>query len=265
MSSPPPVILWLEDAQGDREAHELPGPGGDIRISVGDPGSHGAVWKIWARRKQRDVYVAIRSIGSYLKVSWHPGSPGSGWWLQWTSEHVRVNPQITDRVIDQWSQPAEVGESGWSKGFSMWTRHQDVVPAPDNESLPADLLWVPPPPEGYAMGLYVVIARPEDLSQRSANELRWVELKAVPWDAFSLVDRRVVLVVVSRDLVTDAVDRMIEDALARCESALGGGDQARTLLQEGPGITRMLVWASGPDGDRQTWDVAVPLPANAAV
>ena len=57
---------------------------------------------------------------------------------------------------------------------------------------------------------------------------------------------------------------MIEDALARCESALGGGDQARTLLQEGPGITRMLVWASGPDGDRQAWDVAVPLPANAA-
>ena len=83
---------------------------------------------------------------------------------------------------------------------------------------------------GNAMGLHVVIARPEDLSQRSANELRWVELKAVPWDAFSLVDRRVVLVVVSRDLVTDAVDRMIEDALARPgrQRRLGRPPRSRT-------------------------------------
>ena len=87
MSSPPPVILWLEDAQGNREAHELPGPGGDIRILVGDLAPTGRCGKIWARRKQRDVYVAIRSIGSYLKVSWHPGSPGSGGGCSGRREH----------------------------------------------------------------------------------------------------------------------------------------------------------------------------------
>jgi hypothetical protein len=251
--------LVLEDGQGNREAHDLPGPGGTIRISVGEPGCHGAVWKIWATRKKCDVYVAIRSIGGYQKVSWHPSSPGSGWWFQWTSEHVQANPQITDRVIDRWPQPAEIGESGWTKGFSMWTRHQDVVPAPDNESLPADLLWVTPPPEGYAMGLHVVIARPEDLSQRSASELRWVELKgpSFPFAGFSLADRRVVLLVVSRDLVTDAVNHMIEDALGKViESAPGGANQVRMLLQ-GAGVHRGLVWANGPDGDRQAWDVAV--------
>jgi hypothetical protein len=81
------------------------------------------------------------------------------------------------------------------------------------------------------------------------------ELKGRPCDGFTLADRRVVLLVASRDLVTDAANHMIENALARPESA---------LLQQGSGVTQMLVWANGPDGDRQAWDVAVPLPAGAA-
>jgi hypothetical protein len=264
MSSPPPVVLMQEDGQGNRKAHDLRGPGGEIYISVGDPDCHGAVWKIKGGRKKCDVYVFICSIGGDVKVSWHPESPGSSWWFHWDKQHVK-DGQITDRLIDTWSQPPEVGESGWAKGFSMWTRHQDVVPAPDNECLPADILWVPPPPEGYAMGLHVVIARPEDLSQRSASELRWVALKgARPFDGFTLADRRVVLLVVSGGLVTEAVNHMIENALARFESALEGADQARMLLQQSPGVARMLVWASGPDGDKKAWDVAVPLPAGAA-
>lgn len=263
MSSPPPVTLVLEDGQGNQEAHVLSGPGGTIRISVGEPGCHAAVWKIWAGPKKCDVYVAVRSIGGYQKVSLHESGD---WRFQWVAEdHAQKYAQTTDRVIDQWRQPSEMGESGWTKGFSMWARHQDVVRIPDNESLPADLLWVPPPPEGYAMGLHVVIARPEDLSQRSASELRWVELKgpSFPFDGFTLADGRVVLMIVSRDLVTDAVNHMIDDALAKAESALGGADQARILLQ-GAGSPRMLVWANGSDGDRQAWDVVVQLPASAA-
>ncbi len=108
------------------------------------------------------------------------------------------------------------------------------------------------------MGLHVVIARPEDLSQRSASELRWVGLKgpSFPFAGFSLADRRVVLLVVSRDLVTEAVNHMVGDAYAKTESALGGADQMRKLLQ-GAGVPRVLLWADGPDGGRQAWDVAV--------
>jgi hypothetical protein len=262
VSELPPVTLVLEDGQGNQEIHPLPGPGGEIRVSVGKPGRHGAVWKIWAGREKLDVYVAIRSIGGYQKVSWHPNSEGKDWWFQWTSEHIQANPQITQRLIDQWSQPPEIGESGWAKGFSMWTRHQDVVPAPDNEPLPADLLWVPPPPEGYATGLHVVIARPQELSQGSVGELRWIAMNGPFLGGFSLSDRRVVLLVASSNLVTTALNDEIKAAFAKFEPALRDADQVRTRTQ-GPGVHRMLVWGTGPDGERQAWDVAVELPANA--
>ena len=79
-----------------------------------------------------------------------------------------------------------------------------------------------------------------------------------------MADRRMVLLVVSRDAVTDAVNHMIEDALAKAESALGGAEEARELPQHGPGVPRMLVWADGPDGDKKMWDVAVQPPGKAA-
>jgi len=246
----------LDNGQGDQETVVLPGPGGTIRFSVGEQGRHAAVWKIWARPKKSDVYVAIRQLGSYQKVSMHPSSPGSSWWFQWTKEHMQANPQVAGRVIDRWPKPPEVGETGWTTGFSIWTRHQDVVPMPDDGSLPADLLWIPPPPEGHATGIHVVIARPNSM---------FVEVKgAVPVPGFTLADGQVVLLVVSRDVVTDEQNRMIEDALAKgIESAPGGADQARILLQNADS-PRMLAWGNGPDGERKAWDVAVEPPAAAA-
>jgi len=68
----------------------------------------------------------------------------------------------------------------------------------------------------------------------------------------------------SRDLVTDEVNHVIEDALAKAiDSAPGGADQARILLQAA-GAARMIVWADGPDGEKQAWDVAVEPLADAA-
>jgi len=123
---------------------------------------------------------------------------------------------------------------------------------PDDASLPAHLLWIPPPPEGHATGIHVVIARPRNL---------FVELKgALPVAAFTLADGQVVLLVESRDVVTDAVNHTIEYALAKViESAPGGADQARILLQAA-GLPRMLVWGDGPDGERRAWDVAIEPP-----
>ena len=256
MSSSPQVTIVLDGGRGNQEIGVLPGPGGTIRFAVGGQGRHAAVWKVWARRRKCSVYVAIRVLGRYQKVSLHESSDGgSDWRFQWTSEHMQANPQITDRKIDRWPRPPEVGETGWTTGVSIWTRHQDVVPVDDDESLPADLVWVPPPPEGYAVGLHVVIARPLNLS---------VELKGVSWPlaGFTLANGRVVLLVPSGELVTDETNHMIEDALAKTiESAPGGADQARIRLQARP--HRMLVWGDGADGDRKAWDVAVEQ-ANAA-
>jgi hypothetical protein len=257
MSSPGPVTLVLDDGHGCQETAVLPGPGGDIRFAVGEQGRHAAVWKIWARPKKCDVYVAIRHLGGYQKVSLHQSSQGSDWRFQWTSEHMQATPELTDRVIDRWQRPPQVGETGWTKSFSIWTRHQDVVPMPDDQRLPADLLWLPPPPEGYAMGIHVVIARPMNL---------FVEMKgSIPVAGFALADGQVVLLVASRHLVTDEQNRMIEDALAKViELAPGGADQVRILLQAAD-LLRMLLWGNGPDGERKAWDVAVEPSASAGV
>jgi hypothetical protein len=255
MSSPLPVTLVLDDGKGNQETAVLPGPGGTIRFAVGEADRHAAVWRVWARPKNSSVYVAIRSIGRYQKVSLHQSSQGSDWRFQWTAEHVQATAQISDRVIDRWHRPPEVGETGWTTGFSIWTRHQDVAPAPGAESLPSDVVWVPGPPEDYAMGIHVVIARPKNL---------FVEMKrSVPVAGFALADGQVVLLVASHEPVTDEVNHVIEDALAKViESAPGGADKARILLQAA-GSPRMIVWVDGPDGDKKAWDVAVEVP-NAA-
>lgn len=253
MASQEPIKFVLENKRGVQVTADLvPGAGAEIHFAIGEPDRHAAVWKIKAKRKKSDVYLMIRHVGTYQKVSLHPTSEGSKWWFQWTSEHMDADPQapkVDDREIDHWPKPPEAGETGWSTGLVIWTRHRDVVPAPKDESLPADMLWIPRPPEGHATGIHVVIARPKNLAVESKGGL--------PVAAFALADGQVVLLIESQDVVTDAVTRELERALAELnQSVAGGADQTRLLFEES-GQCRMLVWGDGPDGARRAWDVAL--------
>lgn len=247
MPTPPQVSIMLDDGKGNQHTEVLRGPGGTIRFAVGEPSRHAAVWKVWATPKNSSVYVAIRSIGGYQKISLHQNADGSDWRVQWTAEHMRENPQIGDRVIDEWDRPPEVGETGWRRGVSICTRHRDVVPAPSGESLPSDILWIPEPPDGYAMNVTVVVARPKNM---------FVDMKgAVPFDAFVLENGQVVLLAATRQEVTDELNAKIDSVVAQLIGAAGAALTERGV--ETPGALRALVWGNGPDGDRHAWDVVV--------
>jgi len=241
MSTPAPVTLVVDDGNGGQESLVLPGPGGEIRFTVGDIRHHAAVWKIWATKNNASVYAAIRVLGGRLKVSLHDGPNGPDYRIQWTADHVKANPALTNRIIDKWPRPPEIGNTGWTKGISIWVRHEDVVAAPDGESLPADVLFLPAPPEGQATGLHLVIARPTNL---------FVKPGGIPLGGITLADGQVALLVVSQSVVTDDTNRKIDDALAELVQSVTED------LDEGS-VYRSLVWSDGEDGDRQAWDVAV--------
>ncbi len=245
--------MALEGPGGYRETAVLQPVGGTIRFSIGEPGCHASIWKIWATKNNSSVYVASRSTGSYLKASLHPTREGYKWWFQWTSEHMRADPQVPQvdkREIDHWPNPSEVGETGWASSFSILTRHEDIVHTLDKPDLPAkNVMWLSGPPKGYATCIQVVLARPKNHAVEISN--------GIPVGAIALANRKVAFLIESRHLVTDQQNREIERAVANVTQALPeGADQSRILSQES-GQYRTLVWCDTPDGERQAWDVAI--------
>jgi hypothetical protein len=182
-----------------QESLVLSGPGRETRFTVGDSSHHAGVWKIWATKRNASVYAAIRVLGGQLKISLHDGPNGPDYWFQWTAEHTKANPELTNRIIDKWQRPPEIGNTGWMKGISIWVRHEDVVPAPDGESLPADVLFLPAPPKGHATGLPIIIARPTNL---------FVKPGGIPLGGITLADGQVARGRVHTQ-VADLLDRTV--------------------------------------------------------
>ena len=241
MSTPASVTLVVDDGEGGRERLVLSGPGGEVRFTVGDSSHHSGVWKIWATKTNASVYAAIRDLGGRLKVSLHDGPIGPDYRLQWTAEHEKGNPELVSRTIDKWPRPSEFGNTGWAKGVSIWVRNEDVAPAPGGESLPADVLFLPIPLDGRAIGLHIVIARPTG---------QFVKLRGMPLCGIMLANGQVALLVAPQAVVRNDTNRMVADALAKLmPSAIDRLDKRRT--------SRALVWSDGVDGTRQVWDVAV--------
>lgn len=243
MSSPEPVTLALRDEHGNSENVVLPGPGGTIRVVVGEPGRQSGSWRIGAPPTKFDVYIGVRAILGYQKWSLHESGDWRHAWL--TDERAAEFGKTDNRTIDQWRRPEEIGETGWIKGFSIRVRHQDLVDVPDPEKVPAGAVWIPSPPEGHLVSLHVVIARPD----------RWeIALTGLlPVDGFTLVDGRAVLLVVSVDRVTDEQNQMIETKLAEAMklAAEQGVDLAAAVAP------RAALSGHNAEGDRLVWDVAL--------
>lgn len=188
---PVKFTMWTDD--GDSETGELAGPGGIIRVAVGEPGRQSGIWRIWAPPNKSDVYIGVRAILGHQKWSLHESGD---WRHQWVSpEKAAAFGKVDGRVIDQWQQPAEMGNSGWTKGFSIRVRHQDLVDVADSPKAPKDTLWIPAPPEGRFIRLHIAIARPSDLAV-PLNGL-------IPFGGFTLIDGRAVILGVTVEAVTD--------------------------------------------------------------
>lgn len=214
-----------------------------MRFVVGEPGRQSSVWRIWAPKNKCDIYIAIRTIIGVQKWSLHQSGD---WRYQYlTDEIADEHGHGGGRIIDQWQQPDELGDSGWTHGFTIRVRHQDLVEVAEPAPVPADALWIPAPPEGQALSIDVVIARPD----RGLMELK----RMLPVPVFSLVDGRVVVLVCSMAPVDDVQEEMAAKAHDRIlEMAAARGMDVRAMA-----APRAAVSGNNSHGDRFVWDIAV--------
>jgi hypothetical protein len=244
MEPSPVTTLVLQDDEGNSTNLELGGPGGTIRVVVGEPGCESGVWRIWAPKAHSDVYIGIRTILGFQKWSLHESGK---WHFAWISDEKAS--QFTEgltRFIDQWDQPAEVGETGWTKGFTIQVRHQDLVDAP-SVAPPADTIRLPAPPDGHFVGIHVVIARP--------NQPMFTLKGARPFAGFTLADGRVLLLLLSVEPIADEANQMLDGIIAEFLK------QAPNELDLGPQrAVRMALHGHRDEGDRAVWDAALRRP-----
>jgi hypothetical protein len=244
MSKPQPVTLRITDSKGNVTNEFVQGPGGTIRFGIGEPGRRSGVWRIFAPSNKSDVYIGIRTILGYQKWSLHESGD---WRHQWVTEEMAEEfTGSSDRIIDRWRQPAEVGATGWTRGFAIRARHQDLVTAPDaGAGKPADTLWLPAPPEGRAAVVQVVIARPDQVE---------VTLHGmVPFAGFTLAGGRVLLLIFTHEALTDEQNRMVDGAIAK---AIRMAPADKLNAADNP---RGLLIGNNDDGDRGVWDCAIPV------
>jgi hypothetical protein len=244
MPSFEPMWLKVWDDHGNPHDLPVPGPGGTVRVVVGEPGKQSGVWRIWSPPNKFDVYVGVRAIVGYQKWSLHESGD---WRFQWVNDERAAEYGASgNRVIDQWHRPAPVGETGWTRGLAIRVRHQDLVDVANPEKVPAETLWIPAPPEGHMVGLHVVIARP--------NEQPITLTNVKPAAGFALVGGLAMLLLASVDPLTDENDQTITDAIAQAIQLA----HARGIDLASAVAPRAAIGGNNSDGERFVWDVAIP-------
>ena len=239
-----PVTLALRDDDGNAENIVLPGPGGTIRVVVGEPGKQSGAWRIWAPANKSDVYIGLRAILGDEKWSLHESGD---WRHQWVTDEKASEFGTTDsRIKDQWQQPDEVGATGWTRGFAIRVRHQDLVEVADPEKVPAGALWIPSrPAERQLSGARG--DRPPGFGGEIALPA------SVPLGGFTLLTGGAALLLVSVEQVEDKHNQMIAAALTQGirQARENGVDLAAAVAP------RAALSGYNTQGERGVWDVAV--------
>jgi hypothetical protein len=190
---------------------------------------------MWAPATKNDVYLAARGLAGEQKFSLHE----SGDWRQQFLTPEKAEKYGHDqRIVDQWEQPAEEGDSRLTLGFTVRIRSQDMADYPERK--PAkDVIWLPAAPEGKAAVVHVVISRVQDLAVNLGQ--------MIPFAGFSLVDGRAALLFLQfQDIPAASNDQV--DALIREVASKIDFDVMTT--------PRMLLHGNNEHG-RFVWDVAL--------
>lgn len=241
-SAPLSTRVWRPGGTVD---FTVPGPGGTARVCVGDRhGPHSSVWRVWANRNTSDVYIAARDIATVQKWSLHESGD---WRNQWeTRQYAMHVSKSEDRVIDRWTQPAELEDIGWTQGFHITVRTEDLVDYGDGDDLPASIIWLPAPPADRYLTIHVMIARADRLDA----EIQGVQ----PFYAFSLANGKVVVLTVClppRCAEDDAEIQSMFDQVTRHPKAV-----EKLRRNRAPRATATTVDLE--TGGRGVWDLAVP-------
>ncbi|HZO29109.1 MAG TPA: hypothetical protein VFH48_24310 [Chloroflexota bacterium] len=243
------VTLVTEPGDGRRVVEPLPGPGNPLRIAVGEPGFQSSVWRVWANKKldgdgvSHSVYVGIRDLLGFQKYSLHRCE----WFFQALGDHAKAQiSRSGTRVLDRWPRPPEFAP-GWTKGVSIWIPERDVIEAPElRHSYAADdVLWLPKPKPGHAVGIHVVLAKPNHGT---------VELSgAVPVAGCTLLNGECVLVLVGMRAMNAESQAWLGVMRKSALFQLGrAGIKVPTTAS-----TRLMLHGYDSDGNRMAWDLAV--------
>jgi len=237
-----PMTLSLWTADGQQHDVVLSGPGGVVRFCVGDPaGSHSAVWRVWANRNTFDVYVTARDIADTQKISLHETGDWRHQFLN--SELAQKYTDQPNRILDQWQEATEHGDSRMTLGYSVRMRTQDL--GDFRETFPKELVWVPAAPVGKAIAVHIVFSRVHDQPVNMGG--------MVPIGGFTLVDGRAVLLLAEVFEVPAEVSADVDARIA--------------LVQKDPRVVgathpRMAMHGSNEHG-RFSWDIALkPMPCD---
>lgn len=236
------MTLSLANDDGELARKDISGPGGELRVGVGDPARRSAIWKVWANKSKSDVYVAARGLGATQKWSLHESGD---WRFQWTSpEHALRYTGESQRVIDRWSRPREIA-GGWTKGISVWVPHGGLSQAPDD---PVDvrkpITFIPEPARGHAVGIHVVFASTDQGYVRTGG--------AIPVDGFWISSGEVVLVLAQQKRLTEKDMAWLRDNHGRAVAMLP------TDLS-GDSTVRVSMHGQYDDAVRWVWDMGLEL------
>jgi hypothetical protein len=246
------LVLGRENEDGaiTNETIKLDGPGGKIRIGVGDPSTgRSSIWVVHGPKKNADIYVGNRATMGFQKVSLHE----SGIWrYAWTAEKASLFVDAeTDRMLDRWSASEPIG-AGWSIAFRIIIPEEDthtISPVFGNQSSLSEIIWLPRPEPGTSVVLQIIVAEPDK---------GFVEVKnGLPAGSFFSVKEdgsvQICLVLVSYVRITEKELESQRQVRKSLLSALASNNAITATP-----TARMIAFGTQDDGTKYFLDLALP-------
>ena len=124
---------------------------------------HSATWKLWTNLSgnRSEIYLACRELGGELKASMHHSGE---WHVAFCSNSFEEKVEgaisgLNSRFVEKWPRPPELAE-GITLAFRIVTP-ESAVSSVSKVKKPNKLVWVPAPPEGKAIEIYICITTPK--------------------------------------------------------------------------------------------------------
>ena len=165
--------------------------GGGIRFAVGNPnGLRSSTWRIWPNKKG-DTYLATRSLGGILKVSFHKDRRCH---IGFTSEYAQTAKErfgAERRLLQRWELP----EGPVARAAQIVIPYSELTAFESEEA--TQMRWIPSPGPGFAVVVTLFMAEPPDAFKWensnsdgmpiammcSSTRVAWLVYTNQPWNA----------------------------------------------------------------------------------
>ncbi|MCB9421009.1 MAG: hypothetical protein H6667_14500 [Ardenticatenaceae bacterium] len=135
-----------------------------IRFGIRDDNDNrAATWKLWTEsgRGKSELYLACRSLGGSIKVSFHQ----SGNWhyayskKTYQEQVMGTLTKLDDRFIEKWEKPPEIAE-GITLAFRIVTPYSAITSSAKTGNY-KKVIWLPNAPKPYATEVDIFLTKPD--------------------------------------------------------------------------------------------------------